>query len=67
MLFSTIIEKMNVNLADTVPKILEHLFGPTLVMISEDFNSFQDHRFAFYKFLQSITNHCFQGMILIFS
>ncbi len=60
-LFTIIIEKFKIKVAELVPKILEDVFAATLNMITEDFNSNIDHRVNLFKLLLAITEHCFQG------
>jgi Importin beta-related nuclear transport receptor len=64
-LFTAIVEKLTGDLTDTIPKILDLIFGATLQMITTDFNSYHDHRVNLFKFLNSIANHCFQALFNI--
>ena len=44
-----------------VPAILEALFECTLEMINKNLEEFPEHRINFFRLLQSITAHCFEG------
>lgn len=47
------IEKFHSPIEDLVPIILKSLFEATIGLISEDFNSYPDHRINFFEFLRS--------------
>jgi len=44
-----------------VPAILEALFECTLEMINKNLEEYPEHRIHFFRLLQSITAHCFEG------
>ena len=46
---------------NNVPTMLEALFECTLEMINKDLEEFPEHRINFFRMLQSITIHCFDG------
>jgi exportin-1 len=47
------LEKFHGPIEDLVPVILKSLFDATIGLISEDFNSYPDHRVNFFEFLRS--------------
>lgn len=59
-LFALVLEKVNLNLEELVPKILELVFSSTLTMITRDFQSYPDHRMNFFTFLRAVINYAFE-------
>lgn len=63
-LFALVLEKVNLNLEELVPKILELIFSSTLTMITRDFQSYPDHRLNFFTFLRAVISYAFECIIL---
>ena len=51
---------------DNVPTVMEALFECTLEMINKNLEEFPEHRINFFRMLQSITSHCFTGIVSIY-
>ena len=64
-LFALVLEKVNLNLEELVPKILELIFTSTLTMITRDFQSYPDHRMNFFTFLKAVINSAFESLFSI--
>ena len=47
---------------DDIPSIMDALFECTLEMINKNLEEFPEHRTNFFRMLQSITQHCFEGL-----
>jgi exportin-1 len=62
-MFGAILEKLSSTVGEFIPRILELIFASTIHMISEDFNSYPDHRFNFFQFLKAATSSCLEGII----
>jgi len=65
LMYATITERINQNLKDFMPRILELIFNSTLGMITSDFNSFPDIRMNFFKFLKAVINNAFNVLFSI--
>jgi len=63
LLFSAIIDKLNVLVAPLIPRIFDSLFQCTLEMITKNFEDFPDHRIMFFKLLRSANAHCFTALL----
>ena len=43
-LFSVVFERLSQDMLELIPSIIKSIFDSTISMISQDFNSFPDHR-----------------------
>ncbi|CAD8153475.1 unnamed protein product [Paramecium pentaurelia] len=55
--FKYMLEKFLTPIEDLVPLILKGLFDATIRLISQDFNSYPDHRINFFEFLRSCVQY----------
>ena len=58
-----VVETMKVEITPAAPKIFTHIFEPTLQMITQDFETFPEHRVAFYNLLKGLLEHCFAAFV----
>ena len=65
MLYSTAVSTFKELLSQEVPRIMDHLFEPTLEMITTNMSDYPEHRVHFFKFLQSANTFCFYGLFSI--
>ena len=65
MLFSTAVACFKDALSAEIPRIMDHLFEPTLEMITTNMSDYPEHRVHFFRFLQSANAHCFFGLFSI--
>lgn len=56
-----IVSKLRGDITDRVLPIFSAVFESTLSMITEEFDSFPEHRVGFYELLLAITEHCFEA------
>ena len=65
---ANIITRLGSLMSDKVAAILDAVFECTLNMINKNFEEYPEHRIGFFKLLQAINLHCFDGIFcLIFS
>uniref|UniRef100_A0A6B2KWV4 Exportin-1 n=1 Tax=Arcella intermedia TaxID=1963864 RepID=A0A6B2KWV4_9EUKA len=62
-LMEQIVAKCQGRVTSEVPKMLDAVFECTLVMISKNFEDYPEIRVEFFKFLHSITKHCFEVFV----
>ncbi|KAL9065314.1 MAG: hypothetical protein Q9157_007516 [Trypethelium eluteriae] len=60
---TTIINKLNVQMEDLIPTIMENVFECTLDMINKDFSEYPEHRVEFFKLLRTINLRCFNALL----
>ncbi|CAD8069914.1 unnamed protein product [Paramecium sonneborni] len=60
--FKYMLEKFLTPIEDLVPLILKGLFDATIRLISQDFNSYPDHRINFFEFLRSCVQYHLLGL-----
>jgi len=65
LLLATVVEKLRDLVAGEVPRVLDAVFEPTLVMITANFEDFPEHRLAFFKLLKAVNTHCFAALFAI--
>lgn len=58
---ANIITKLGKLMSDKIAPILDAVFECTLNMINKNFEEYPEHRVAFFKLLQAINAHCFDG------
>jgi exportin-1 len=61
---ASIITRLGSLMSDKVSAILDAVFECTLNMINKNFEEYPEHRIGFFKLLQAINLHCFDGIIL---
>eukprot|EP00301_Raphidiophrys_heterophryoidea_P005281 c12235_g1_i3.p1 GENE.c12235_g1_i3~~c12235_g1_i3.p1 ORF type:complete len:901 (-),score=304.83 c12235_g1_i3:85-2787(-) len=59
LLFATIINKTKDSLLAEIPIIFAAVFEVTLQMITDNFESFPEHRTYFFQLIHAVTKHCF--------
>eukprot|EP01083_Nonionella_stella_P011072 31501_1 len=64
-LFAVIVDKLQDNVTELVPRILDSVFQCTLQMITADVLTYPDHRVKFFHLLRSITQRCFRALLMI--
>ena len=60
-LLRTFVTQMEEQIVSDIPKILEHVFEPTLEMIKHNFTDYPEIRVEFFEFLRSVNKSCFQS------
>lgn len=60
---ATLVDKVGALIPAEVVQMLQHLFEPTLEMISKDLTEYPDHRVEFYKMLRLINKNCFSALV----
>ncbi|KAM3134830.1 hypothetical protein pb186bvf_012999 [Paramecium bursaria] len=60
--FTSMIEKLTTPIQELVPLILANIFQSTISLISQDFNSYPDHRINFFEFLKACVLHHFSAL-----
>lgn len=64
-LFAAIVSKLGPQLLDSVPRIFEAVFEPTLAMITRNFEDYPEHRLCFFSFLRAVATRCFGALLLL--
>jgi len=62
---SVIVNKLEGQMIELIPKVFDAVFECTLEMINKDFEEFPEHRIGFYAVLQGVTTHCFPALLSI--
>ena len=65
VLFATAIGALREHMAEQVPTIMEHIFEPSLELITTNMTDNPDHRLGFFKFLREANEHTFFGLFSI--
>ncbi len=65
MLYATAVTTFKDALQSDIPPIMDHIFEPTLEMITANMSDFPEHRVMFFRYLQSANTHCFFGLFSI--
>ncbi|CAO3690063.1 unnamed protein product [Rhizopus stolonifer] len=60
---ATLVNKLYTFLIPLIPNIFDIVFEPTLVMITNDFTEYPEHREGFYHMLYAINCHCFPALL----
>eukprot|EP00917_Polyrhabdina_sp_WS-2016_P023147 GHVP01050148.1.p1 GENE.GHVP01050148.1~~GHVP01050148.1.p1 ORF type:complete len:1069 (+),score=187.75 GHVP01050148.1:61-3207(+) len=60
---ATIISHSGKNVSILVPSILDAVLEPTLLMISQDFTEYPEHRLNFFALLKVLNSSCFSAVI----
>jgi exportin-1 len=58
---ANIITRLGPLVTERVPGFLDAVFECTLNMINKNFEEYPEHRVSFFKLLQAINQHCFEG------
>jgi exportin-1 len=66
LVFQLVFDNLSLIITQFIPQILQQVFDQTLGMISQDFNSFPDHRVNFFYFLKSVVNNAIEGTFFVY-
>jgi len=65
VLFATAISTLREHISDQVPTIMEHIFEPSLELITQNMTDNPEHRLGFFKFLREANEHTFFGLFSV--
>jgi len=60
-LMTCVIERLQGVMTGQIQTVFEHLFQPTLEMITKNFTDYPDHRVHFFAMIQTINQYCFDA------
>lgn len=64
-LMTCVIERLQGVMTGQIPTVFEHLFQPTLAMITTNFTDYPDHRVHFFAMIQAINTYCFDAFFAL--
>ena len=64
-LMAEIVSALRSDVLSEAPVILSAVFEPTLSMITTNFQTFPEHRVAFFKLLEALNSHCFAAIMAL--
>lgn len=64
-LMTCVIERLQGVMTGQIPTVFEHLFQPTLEMITTNFTDYPDHRVNFFAMIQAINTYCFDAFFAL--
>eukprot|EP00316_Scyphosphaera_apsteinii_P022949 CAMPEP_0119314430 /NCGR_PEP_ID=MMETSP1333-20130426/32697_1 /TAXON_ID=418940 /ORGANISM="Scyphosphaera apsteinii, Strain RCC1455" /LENGTH=1099 /DNA_ID=CAMNT_0007319535 /DNA_START=148 /DNA_END=3447 /DNA_ORIENTATION=+ len=62
-LFTSLINKLQSQMTQEVPRVFEAVFKCTLDMITQNFEDFPEHRSNLFNLLRAINHHCFPALL----
>jgi len=64
-LMTCVIERLQGVMTNQIHTVFEHLFQPTLEMITKNFTDYPDHRVHFFAMIQTINTYCFEAFFAL--
>jgi exportin-1 len=64
-LMAQIVYKCKEAITQEIPRILEAIFEPTLLMITKNFIDYPEVRYHFFNLLRAINRHCFRAFLVM--